>query len=167
MENSLAITCEQCTTRPVEYRLDEGNNTFEVSATLIGLPTVREPVRLKPGAFCKRCLKMALESKSNALFDRERTRRWYREEANRRAAANDPFRCSDCHRPCDEWVSLPDPDTQEPVGRCHSCLYTFFRNDHLKKAARLTRPQARTQAMVAAFETAKREARYVFDFAWA
>jgi hypothetical protein len=112
--------------RPVEYRLDESNNTFELSATLIGLPTVREQVRLKPGAFCKRCLRMALESKSNALFDRERTRRWYREEVKRREAAGDPFHCSDCHRPCDEWVSLPTRTLRSPLVAASLVSIRFF-----------------------------------------
>ena len=118
--------------------------------------------------FCEDCVFEYLRHESDRLSNRERVRWLYRQEAIQRQATNNPFRCSECGQEgAREWVYVVPGKAQRTVGRCYACLYSGFRNTALMSAAQITDPAARLQAMVAAMETAKRQARYVLDLIWA
>jgi hypothetical protein len=91
----------------------------------------------------------------------------FRQEATHRQITNNPFHCSECRRESGEWVYVVPGKGQRTVGRCYACLYGQFRNNALMSVARIADPAARLRGIVAAMESAKRQARYVLDLVWA
>jgi hypothetical protein len=112
---AMTIKCDQCTTCQAEYKLGE-RDRFEILAQFQDLPRVLESVQFRRGTLCEDCLLAWLLIESDHLYDRERTRWLYRQEATHRQITNNPFHCSECRLESGEWVYVV-PGKGQRTGR--------------------------------------------------
>lgn len=119
--------------------------------------------RYRPlGSRCEDCVVMEMIDASNRLSQREQLRLAYREERERRMAANSPAVCNDCRRETHEFLCV-DGDERFV---CQPCLYVRLRGRMLASAVRIQDSTTRCSAIVSALASARLEARTIFAMVW-